>query len=235
MSRLTSILMMGALTGALGACGDAEEPRRAAAVQTPASPAATPTVPTAHKGRLGRPATVPAAANVFGAGRTQPPAPGGGGAGVLPTVWRLPAGAHRVVRIPKATGLVNPIAGSAGDNGPGGDRVGPTDVTSYGGISGIVHRRNGMFLTGVFLADGPPRRPAPARLDFTRGERRRSLTPRIAQTFLVGSEKGRTIRVPAGATRLYLGFADGYLYVGPPGWYGNNGGELSVTVDLASG
>ena len=92
-----------------------------------------------------------------------------------------------------------------------------------------------MFLTGVFLADGPPRRPAPARLDVTRRERYRSLAPRIAQTFYVGSGKGSTVRVPAGATRLFLGFADGYLYVGPPGWYGNNGGALSVTVDLASG
>ena len=210
-------------------------PRRTSAVPTPASPSATPAPAPAAEGRLGRPATVPAAANVFGAGRTQPPAPGGGGAGVLPTVWRLPAGAHRIVRIPKATGQVNPIEGSAPDNGPGGDRMGPTDVTSYGGISGIVHRRNGMFLTGVFLADGPPRRPAPARLDFTRREPSRLLAPRIAQTFLVGSGKGRAFRVPAGATRLFLGFGDGYRYVGPPGWYGNNDGELIVTVDLASG
>jgi hypothetical protein len=34
------------------------------------------------------------------------------------------------------------------------------------------------------------------------------------------------------ARRLYLGFADGYLYVGAPGWYDNNSGELSVTVDM---
>jgi hypothetical protein len=233
MSRLPSIFVMGALTGALGACG-ADQPGRDSPVPMPASPSATP-APIAAKGRLGRPATVPAAANVFGAGRTRSPAPAGGGAGVLPTVWRLPAGAHRIVRIPEATGRVNPIEGSAADNGPGGDRTGPTDVTSYGGISGIVHRRNGMFLTGVFLADGPPRRPAPARLNFTRREPSRSLAPRLAQTFLVGSGKGLALRVPAGATRLFLGFADGYLYIGPPGWYGNNDGELSVTVDLASG
>lgn len=49
----------------------------------------------------------------------------------------------------------------------------------------------------------------------------------------MGNGKGRSYKVPAGATRLYLGFADGYLYVGHPGWYGNNAGQLSVTVKLA--
>ena len=108
-------------------------------------------------------------------------------------------------------------------------------MTSYGGISGIVHRRNGMFLVGVFLTDDPAPRPPPRRLDFTRRERFHVLAPRIAQTFLVGDGKGRSYRVPARATRLFLGFADGYLYKGLPGWYGNNEGELSVTVDMASG
>ena len=120
------------------------------------------------------------------------------------------------------------------DNGAAGDRIGPTDVSSYRGISGIVHRRNGMFLVGVFLPDVEPSRPAPRRLDFTKRERVRSLAPRLGQTFLVGDGKGRSYEVPPGATRLYLGFADGYLYVGRPGWYDNNGGELAVTVKLTS-
>ena len=70
--------------------------------------------------------------------------------------------------------------------------------------------------------------------DFTKRERFKSLSPRIGQTFFVGSGRGRSFRVPARATRLFVGFADGYLYVGAPGWYGNNGGELTVTAELAS-
>ena len=38
--------------------------------------------------------------------------------------------------------------------------------------------------------------------------------------------------VATGAARLYLGFADGYLCVGHPGWYGNNDGALSVSVKV---
>jgi hypothetical protein len=96
-----------------------------------------------------------------------------------------------------------------------------------------VHRRNGMFLVGVFVPDVELLDHAPRRLDFTKRERFRRLAPDIGQTFLVGHGKGRSYEVPAGATRLYLGFADGYLYTGPPGWYGNNGGALSVTVSMA--
>ena len=91
-----------------------------------------------------------------------------------------------------------------------------------------------MFLAGVFLTDDPPSGPAPKRLDFTKRERFDSLSPRLAQTFLIGDGKGRAYDVPKGATRLFLGFADGYYYTGPPGWYGNNAGELSVTVDMAT-
>ena len=46
----------------------------------------------------------------------------------------------------------------------------------------------------------------------------------------MGDGKARTFRIPAGATRLYLGFADAYQYQGEPGWYDNNGGKLTVTV-----
>jgi hypothetical protein len=112
--------------------------------------------------------------------------------------------------------------------------AGPTDVTSYEGISGIVHRGNGMFLTGVFLTDDPPSELAPQRLDFTDREQFEVLAPEIAQTFFVGDGEGRRYCVPAGATRLFLGFADAFLYQGPPGWYDNNDGELDVIVAVAA-
>jgi hypothetical protein len=189
-----------------------------------------------------------AQANIFGAGRGAPPAPGGGGGGVLPPVSVLAAGPSRVVTLSRVTGRVNPIRMYPDWNGPAGDRIGPTDVKSFQGISGIVHRTNGMFLVGVFLTDAPPSNPAPPRLDFstsdssssqavwvTNGEQFDVLAPEIGQTFYIGSGKGRSYVVPAEATRLFLGFADGYLYVGCPGWYENNAGNLTVTVKVTEG
>jgi hypothetical protein len=92
-----------------------------------------------------------------------------------------------------------------------------------------------MFLVGVFLGDGMPPTPEPSRLDFTNGMPADPLAPELGQTFLIGDGKGHKYTVPLEATRLYLGFADGYLYQGPPGWYDNNAGELKVTVDITVG
>lgn len=230
---LPRVLAIGLISAGLTGCG-ADEAERSTAKPAQPAPVETAQRPAAADGVLGRAATVPAQANIFGAGREQPPDPGGGGPGVLPPGWKLPAGPHRVITFPRATGRVNPIVGSADENGAAGDRTGPTDVTSYRGISGIVHRHNGMFLVGVFLTDDGPAKTSPPRLTFTKRERSGSLSPRIGQTFLVGDGKGRSYEVPAKATRLYLGFADGYLYVGSAGWYDNNAGELSVTVEMAS-
>jgi hypothetical protein len=144
----------------------------------------------------------------------------------------LPAGA-RAVSFPSITGQVTPIKENGNYNGPAGDKKGPTDIDSFEGIAGIVDGHNGMFLTGVFLADTEPVDPAPARLDFSNKEQFTLLEPKIAQVFYVGDGGDRLFRVPAGATRLFLGFTDGYFYDGPPGWYGNNDGELVVTIAVS--
>jgi hypothetical protein len=175
-------------------------------------------------------------ANIFGAGSDSAPGPGGEGGGVVPPRWQLLEGT-RIVTFPTVTGTVTPMQALVDPGGPGGDRQGATDISSYGGISGIVDRRNGMFLVGVFLTDDTPAPPAPKRLDFTKRERFRTLAPRIAQTFFIGDGKDRSVRVPRGATRLFLGFADaysgGHFYQGEPGFYGNNGGHLCVGVSAA--
>jgi hypothetical protein len=191
---------------------------------------------------------VSAMANIFAAGRDAPPAPGGGGRGVLPPVSVLPSGSSRVVSFPRVAGRVNPIIMYPDWNGPDGDRIGPTDVGSFQGISGIFHRTNGMFLVGVFLTDAPPSSPAPPRLNFSAleieeagtvlvpgGEEFDRLVPEIGQTFLIGDGKGRVYVAPPEATRLFLGFADAFLYEGCPGWYGNNAGHLTVTVRVTEG
>ena len=179
--------------------------------------------------------TIPARANIFGAGQAEPPDPGGGGAGESPPMVPLPPGANRVLTFPSVTGRVNPIMDYNDWNGPAGDGIGGTNVESFDGISGIVHRANGMFLVGVFLSDGMPETPEPPRLDFTNGMPDDPLAPELRQTFLIGDGKGYKYAVPVEATRLYLGFADAYLYRGAPGWYDNNAGELKVTVNIVAG
>ena len=224
-----TVLLIGAFSVGVAGCG-ADEPRRDSAEAARPSPVATATA-AEPRGELGRPMTVPGTANIYGAGREEPPAPAGGGPGDLPPRWLLPHLPNRIITFSKITGRISPISDTE-DNSAAGDRIGPTDITSYRGISGIVHRRNGMFLVGVFLPDVELIDHAPPRLDFTKRKRFRTLAPRIGQTFLVGDGAGRSYEIPVGATRLYLGFADGYLYEGEPGWYGNNGGALSVTVKL---
>jgi hypothetical protein len=165
------------------------------------------------------------------------PGPGGGGGGEVPPAQTLPQGAS-VVTFPKVTGEVSPrLVNGAGDyHGPQGDPNGETDIDSYGGISGVVDRRHGMFLVGVFLTDDPPSTTAPERLDFTTHEHFHALAPEVAQTFFIGPGGGRAFQVPSGATRLFLGFADAFsgttYYQGHPGYYDNNGGHFCVAVKV---
>jgi hypothetical protein len=206
-----------------------------------ASPSATPTsspsasrlCPPANEADFDANQVVLATANIFGAGRDLAPMPGGGGGGTLPPAWELPDGLKRIVSIACAEGQVNPIKTNPALNGPEGRGVGRTDIESLGGISGIVDENNGMFLVGVFLMDTEPSDSAPKRLDFSDAEDFDVLAPQIGQTFFVGDGSGRRFRVPTDATRLFLGFADGHNYVGLPGWYGNNAGQLEVTLEIA--
>lgn len=152
----------------------------------------------------------------------------------MPPEWPLPNGTTRVVTFPTVTGEVYGRKGQAPSNGPEGEELLGTDVESFGGISGIVHGKRAMFLVGVFLTDATPADPAPERLDFTDNEDFDVLEPEIGQTFLIGDGIGRRYVVPPGATRLFLGFAEGVFYVGPPGMYSNNSGELQVKVDVST-
>ncbi len=248
------------LATTLVACGDAAEASDSAAGAAPSerdTPGAAAAEPVATPSRTARPTpsptpTVPpaecspeegaegtacqivlATANIFGAGLDEPPAPGGGGAGTLPPVWPVPAGATAMIVV-GAPGLVVPISGRSAPNGAGGDMVGETRVTAAGSISGIANRDNAMFLVGVFLTDAPPSGDPPPLLDFSDGEDFGELAPEIAQTFFIGDGAGRTYIVPSGATRLFLGFADAFFFKGDPGWYRNNTGQLAVTVQFSA-
>lgn len=234
----------------LGACGSsaAQTPVPAASVTPP--PAASPTLaatiaptfrpfptPTAMVAvcKAGPDETwvaVDAKANLFGAGLDAAPAPGGGGGGVLPPVVELPSGGTRLVTFPCTGGLTD-FAGGPPSLGPEGF-VGlqTTDVESFGGIAGMLLKGQVMFLAGVFITSDAPAAPAPERLDFTDNVDFERLEPGLGQTFFIGDGAGQTFVAPAGATRLYLGFVDGYVFTGKPGWYGNNPGALEATVAI---
>jgi hypothetical protein len=180
---------------------------------------------------------VRANANIFAAGLdTSPTLPGGGGS--LPPHWQLPAGKTRVVTFPRIVGAVTFLSDRV-PRGAAGNGAGPTNITSWRGISGIVDETNSMFLVGVFLGRGRPAGPAPPRLNFTNNEDFKALGPRIGQTFFVGAGKAR-YRVPAEATRLFLGFAKAHnpqtlsVFQGAPSYYNTNQGSLQVTVRVTT-
>lgn len=194
--------------------------------------------------------SVPGDANLYAAGSSTPPDPAsfGQGAGVLPIAIPIPANTA-AVSLSGVTGTVSvndnggcPYVGADGDPPPGCANSG-LRVNAYGGISGITSDSNG-FLTGVFLAgSGAPSSP-PTSLDFSAsglGSSFATLAPDQAQTFFVGdgltaTGDGQTqcFLVPAGATDLYLGYADAPGFGGSPGAYGDNNGSISGNVNFST-
>ncbi|MHB8636982.1 MAG: hypothetical protein ACYC96_10995, partial [Fimbriimonadaceae bacterium] len=102
------------------------------------------------------------------------------------------------------------------------------------------------FLVGVFLSAAQPVDPAPAALAFTNNGAVglintdfASLSPLLDQTFFVGdgltgngTGSQQVFNVPDGATRLYLGYADGYGYSGPPGEYQDNTYAVTASFNI---
>jgi len=186
---------------------------------------------------------VPGDANIFGAGHSSPPAPGGGGAGELPTEFDLgfTAGSGVVLVFSSVTGSVI-LNDGTGNNANDPDGIGSASnigVNSFGGISGVVAPNAG-FLAGVFLGPSEPTDPAPLRLDFTVvGTSFTSLSPQLDQVFFIGdgltgdgTGTVQQFNVPVGATRLFLGLVDAPNYHGDPGAYGDNVGSFSATFDV---
>ena len=182
--------------------------------------------------------TVDAKSNIFGAGHTAPPAPGGLGPGILPPSYSFLPASGQVMTF-------SSIIGSKTYNNH--DYWGPEgydpwlfgmNFPSYGGISGIVTSSH-QFLAGVFLNGTEPTDPAPSSLDFGPDGLTRNFTdvnPDIGQLFFIGdglTDSGLTqnFYVPLTASRLFLGFIDvdwNYL----PGFYHDNFGSLTATFDI---
>ena len=159
-----------------------------------------------------------------------------GRAGKLPAILTLvPRGGFLTLRNVK--GAVGCMAEASAPADGGTCAGGDTNILTASGISGIANHQHTQFLAGVFL--GPSASPqAPATLDFSVnaiGESFAELAPLIGQTFYIGdglTAAGVEQRfvMPAGATRLFLGFADAYGFQGDPGAYGDNTGGLRITV-----
>ena len=184
---------------------------------------------------------VPADANIFGAGQVTPPAPGGAGAGELPTEldFGFVAGTGLVLTFSSVLGSVSFDNGTHINDPDGVGSASGINVNSFGGISGTIANTAG-FLAGVFLGPSAPIDPAPLRLDFTIiNTSFSSLSPQLDQVFFIGdgltADGTGTVQrfnVPAGATRLVLGFVDAPGYGGDPGGYGDNHGSFVATFNF---
>jgi hypothetical protein len=182
--------------------------------------------------------TVPGDSNIYGAGHATAPGPAGFGGGQLPPSLGVAGGGFLTFQV---TGLVSYNGGGNFYGPDGGQYLGAaTHMDSYGGISGIRHDSRTFFLVGVFLSNQEPADPAPPILDFT-DDSFASVSPELNQTFFIGDGLTGTgtgseqrFYVPAGATRLFLGFADGIDFTGLPGTYGDDIGSLDAQATLTS-
>lgn len=183
--------------------------------------------------------TVQGTSNIFGAGHTLAPDPGSYGPGTLPTMLAVFPAPQRTITFDTVTGLVTCLDRLGWNGADGGNyATGDTDILSFGGISGIKHDHATMFLVGVFTGENEPMGPAPVRLDVTAATGNTEFHPLLYQTFFIGDGRTGTgsgalqvFYVPEAATKLYLGFADGYGFGDPvalPGSYNDNAGELTV-------
>ncbi len=180
--------------------------------------------------------TVPATADIFAAGMSSPPNLAGGG-GTLPPALTVNAVTSSMYMF-SAAGLVNCGAGPwVGPQGAPCAGTQTTDISSYGGVSGIIDSASATFLVGVFTAGGVPAPPAPPRLNFSPnalGTNFLTLEPSVDQVFYIGAgataSNPQGVVVPTGATRLYLGIADAFDMSGTPGYYGDNLGSFEVRV-----
>jgi hypothetical protein len=179
--------------------------------------------------------TVPGTSDIFAAGLSSVPnLPAGGGS--LPIDLTL--NSVPILTFQTTGTIILDNTTPTSQSGPdGGSFQGPTDINSLGGISGIKAPNTG-FLVGVFLpAAGQSSNPPPT-LDFnTIGTNFTTLAPALGQVFFIGdgltgtgSGTVQQFIVPNGATNLFLGIADADNVQGPPGHYGDNGGQFNVTV-----
>lgn len=181
--------------------------------------------------------------NIYGAGKTEPPYLGSAtlefpnnltGGGTLPRIVRLPAQAQEVV-FPNISGEIQCCEGATQNGAEGANfGLGKTELNALDGLSGIRLNKT-MFLVGVFLADQISAE-TPVTLDFNGTTDFEQLNPSLQQVFFIGDGRNaqgivQHFKIPQGATRLFLGFADGNEQ-GQVGFYNDNYGLLDVRYQI---
>lgn len=191
------------------------------------------------------PFAVTGLSNIYGSGHAVAPDSGDGGfggGGTLPFEFSFAAGAGQVLRFSGVAGAVDCVVRAPTIDADGAPCVGAnTNLLPFGGISGIASDGRQMYLVGLFTDGTEPADPAPASLGYGAGDyASASYAPLLRQVFFVGDGLTGTgagavqdFHVPAGATRLYLGFADAFAFGDDVpggrtvGWYGDNVGTLA--------
>jgi len=213
-----------------------DEPAPNAATLDPDAPMPKRSVTTHATLQLGRPANVmlDARSDLFSASLAAADA---GRGGVPPSTITLAPGGGAVV-VGAARGLIGCESGAHWGPDGGSCASGRTHLTPADRVSGIAAHERSLFIAGVFLGDTSG--PVPEALDFSDAALGRAfpeLRPKLGQSFfigdgLTGTGAGTPQRfvVPPGATRLYVGFADGSAFQGQPGWYHDNTGSVAFQV-----
>ncbi|HUQ94464.1 MAG TPA: choice-of-anchor C family protein [Bryobacteraceae bacterium] len=181
----------------------------------------------------GQPFQVDAKSNVYASGRST------AFSGLLPPSYRFSAGPGKVLTVSNVTGSTGCTPSDTAPPDGGGNCAAGTNITSFNGISGIVHDSKALFLVGVFLDDSTPQNPAPPRLNVS-NESFTRINPRIGQSFFIGDGRSTSgaqqqFHVPPTATRVFFGFADGFGFNGEPGYYEDNIGGLTLTMNMGTG
>lgn len=181
---------------------------------------------------------VDATSVIFSAGGNASSASMGGTDAVLAAQFGAATG--RVLTL-SASGNVSCTTGIW--NGADGGCLGlSTSLSPVNDLSGIQASGDAMFLMGVFLQDVLPS-SAPVSSVYSAGSySNSSFSPLLGQVFFIGdgmtgtgSGVPQTFIVPNGATRLYLGFGDGFAFTGNPGYYYDNAGAVTVSGNLTAG
>lgn len=139
----------------------------------------------------------------------------------------------------EAKGTIDFFNGTSRPFTPDGNDPNGSSLFSLGEISGYQGPEGA--LVGVFLPDeNLPCRITPETLNFTpagSGTAFTNLAPQIGQVFFIGdgytgSGEGEIQKfvAPAGATRLFVGIADGFSFDGQPGAYEDNDGFYEVVI-----
>ena len=159
----------------------------------------------------------------------------------------LAAGTGTLIPLTAGSALTFQVSGGPVGYGPGVARESGPNGMLYLGTLNIQHIAGAVnaignyrgpinALLGVFLDNSQPNlTPAPSTLDFSAsgGTGFSSLSPGLKQVFFIGNgldalNNLRTIIVPQGATRLFLGVADGEEW-------SNNTGSFDVSIGSSSG